>query len=155
MINFLEETIACLHENMKDVSDVRWIGRMYDTPYKTTWEDFCKKANHLYDDGYGEEEIPRDLVVVGDDFWLERYEYDGAKWWEFKTMPKEPAVTKKLELTYKESIIDNIVSNLDSIQKKYPNQKFIIETTQGCMEFTLKDANIYVNGYGTIVIDKE
>lgn len=40
--------------------------------------------------GYGWPEIPKDLVVVGDNWWLERAEYDGSEWWEFKTIPKEP-----------------------------------------------------------------
>ena len=29
-------------------------------------------------------------VAVGDNWWLERAEYDGSEWWEFKTIPKEP-----------------------------------------------------------------
>jgi hypothetical protein len=27
------------------------------------------------------------IIVVGKDWWLERHEYDGSEWWEFKTMP--------------------------------------------------------------------
>lgn len=26
-------------------------------------------------------------MVVGDDWWLERHEYDGSEWWEFKRLP--------------------------------------------------------------------
>ena len=37
-----------------------------------------------------------DLLIVGDDWWLERHEYDGAEWWEFKTLPCEPFEEKKV-----------------------------------------------------------
>jgi hypothetical protein len=30
------------------------------------------------------------LEIVGDDWWLERHEYDGAEWWEYKTKPSMP-----------------------------------------------------------------
>ena len=32
-----------------------------------------------------------DLVLVGDGWWIERCEYDGSEWWEFKTIPTEKA----------------------------------------------------------------
>ena len=34
------------------------------------------------------------LVVVGKDFWLERNNYDGSEWWEFKQVPVEPFEVK-------------------------------------------------------------
>lgn len=105
--NLLEETITCLKENGKKESDVLWVGRDYydhkknkDFCYKNTWENFRKKANIMYDAGYGGNEIGLDLIVVGKDFWLERHEYDGSEWWEFKTMPTEPK--KVMELDIKE-----------------------------------------------------
>ena len=107
IINFLEETLECLHNNSRTEADVLWVGRdyvNYASPhrerivYKSTWEDFCYKANHEYDNGYGSQMIPDDLIVVGKDFWLERHEYDGSEWWEFKTMPIEPEETRGLEL---------------------------------------------------------
>lgn len=104
-INLLKETIECLNENGKQTSDVLWVGRnyyIYKTDesfcYKSTWDDFCLKANFEYDNGYGGAEIPMDLVIVGKDFWLERGEYDGSEWWEFKTMPVEPEETRELDL---------------------------------------------------------
>ena len=52
-----------------------------------TVEDFIEHANFEYNDGYGIEEINTDLILVGKDFWLERHEYDGSEWWEYKSMP--------------------------------------------------------------------
>ena len=107
VVNFLEETIECLHDNGRTEVDVLWVGRdyvKYSSPnrerivYKSTWEDFCSKANYEYDNGYGSRMIPNDLIVVGKDFWLERHEYDGSEWWEFKEMPTEPEEIRELEL---------------------------------------------------------
>lgn len=104
-INFLEETIKCLHDNGKTEADVLWVGREYVSypsrkliAYKNTWEEFCSKADFEYDNSFGGVEIAEDLIVVGKDFWLERHEYDGSEWWEFKTMPTEPEETRELEL---------------------------------------------------------
>ena len=33
-------------------------------------------------------QVADDLVVVGDSWWLERHEYDGSEWWEYKEKPK-------------------------------------------------------------------
>ena len=103
MQNLLIETISCLNEHGRETSDVLWVGRNYykweekeRVIYKSTWDDFREKANFRYDSGYGCAEIPSDLIVVGRDFWLERHEYDGSEWWEFKSMPPEPEETREL-----------------------------------------------------------
>ena len=97
-MNLLKETIEELTENGKSESDVLWVGRGFYACNYEKQEDFKAKADFEYDNGYGGNEIPMDLIVVGKDFWLERHEYDGAEWWEFKTMPKEPKETKELSL---------------------------------------------------------
>jgi len=43
-----------------------------------------------YDSGYGATKVAKDLVIVGEDWWLERCEYNGSEWWEFKTLPVKP-----------------------------------------------------------------
>lgn len=82
MINLLEETIEILNENNRSESDVLWVGC---PKFKTTWENFKRVANVEYDNGYGGAEVADDLIVMGIDFWLERHEYDGSEWWEFKS----------------------------------------------------------------------
>lgn len=86
-INFLKETINVLNEHNKTPKDIKWIG---DFVYKIDWENFEKFADFEYDNGYGGIEILRSLKIVGEDFWLERAEYDGSEWWEYKTFPAEP-----------------------------------------------------------------
>ena len=104
-VNLLKETIGCINDNGKQTSDVLWVGRNYydwkkeeQIIYKNTWDNFCLNANFFYDSGYGRNKIPMDLIVVGKDFWLERHEYDGSEWWEFKTIPVEPEEIRELIL---------------------------------------------------------
>jgi hypothetical protein len=87
-MNLLSETVDALSNSGKTRSDVRWIG---STNYGYfDWWHFVKIANIEYDDGYGAAEVARDLVIVGDDWWLERNEYDGSEWWTFKKLPIKP-----------------------------------------------------------------
>ncbi len=94
MINLLRETLDELDQNGKETSDVLWVG---DDNFKTTWENFEKIAKDCnYDNGYGGAEVYQNLKIVGKDWWLERGEYDGSEWWEFKTLPTEPKTINEM-----------------------------------------------------------
>ena len=93
-MNLLEETLFELKENGKKESDVIWVGCL---THKTTWNNFKNIANINYDNGFGGEEIALDLLIVGNDWWLERHNNDGSEWWEYKQLPKEPKNTIELK----------------------------------------------------------
>lgn len=84
MKNLLQETLKKLEKNGKSLEDVIWVG---DTKKKTTWSNFESISNFQYDNGYGGNEIASSILVVGKDWWLERGEYDGSEWWDFKEYP--------------------------------------------------------------------
>ena len=86
-MNLLNETINILKKYNLDTKDVIWVGN-YDL--KTDWDNFAKISDVNYDSGFGSQEVATDLIIVGKDWWLERHEYDGSEWWEFKQLPKEP-----------------------------------------------------------------
>lgn len=88
MVNLLKETIEMLKSNDKNENNVRWCGS--ESLGCCTFEHFKSIANIEYDGGFGGQEIATDLMVVGDDFWLERHEYDGSEWWEYKQIPLKP-----------------------------------------------------------------
>lgn len=94
MSNLLKETLSELKDNGKKEKDVKWVGNLKQ---KTTWDNFKKIANIDYDSGYGGQEVATDLLIVGDNWWMERHEYDGSEWWEFKQLPKEPSETVELK----------------------------------------------------------
>lgn len=49
--------------------------------------DFLCSLNFEYDNGYGIQHV-YGTIVFKDDSWLERREYDGSEWWEYKSVPK-------------------------------------------------------------------
>lgn len=85
MCNLWKETINKLVDHKKCFDDVIAI---CGNDFQITKDDFEKYSNTEYDDGFGSPKVAEDLLIIGSDFWLERHEYDGAEWWEFKQMPK-------------------------------------------------------------------
>jgi len=84
MVNLLIETVGFLEDHDKTPKDVLWVS---DGENWQSWDEFAAVADIEYYDGFGCAEIKDDLVVIGSNWWLERHEYDGAEWWEFKTIP--------------------------------------------------------------------
>ena len=95
-MNLKKETIDMLSAHGKTQSDVKWAGcYSFSIPLSLFWE----LADQEYDDDYGAPEVAQDLIVVGNDFWLERHEYDGSEWWEYKElyrMPEKEINVKKI-----------------------------------------------------------
>lgn len=88
MANLKEETINVLKENGKTPDDVRWCGSEDFGWF--SFDQLLKIAPDYYDSGYGGQEIAEDLIIVGEDWWLERKVYGGSEWWEYKTTPQKP-----------------------------------------------------------------
>ncbi len=85
MANLLKETDAVLAENGKTFDDLIAVtGHDFQFPVSV----FRTLADTDYDSGYGAPEVAEDMVLIGDGFWLERHEYDGSEWWEYKEMPQ-------------------------------------------------------------------
>lgn len=94
MQNLYNETIDILKENGKTESDVIWFGHLFSDYEAVEYprEKFKEFLNFKYDKGYGLSEVDEHLCVVGHDWWLERHEYDGLEWWEYKTLPNRPKI---------------------------------------------------------------
>ena len=101
MMNLRTETLETLKNYNKTVEDIRFI---CSGDRNIPIDLFFMRADKEYDDGYGGAEVDQCLTIVGDDWWLERGEYDGSEWWEFKTMPKKP--DSPLDYTYKPFYFD-------------------------------------------------
>lgn len=86
-VNLKNSTLTVLRHYGKLPSDIKWVGC---TSFKIPIEEFWELADRQYDAGYGHAEVAEDLLVVGENWWLERHEYDGSEWWEYKKLPKEP-----------------------------------------------------------------
>lgn len=90
-MNLFKETDEALDEQGYDWSDVRWVGSP-DMKFPTV-NEFIKVAKATeYDNGFGAQAIPFDLVVMlKDGSWFEREEYDGSEWWVYMRKPIEPS----------------------------------------------------------------
>ena len=113
-INLLEETIQCLDKHGKSEKDITYVlGKRQDEKdywtelkFMTSWELFKEIANNTdYDNGFGGNYISMGLKIVGKTFWLERGEYDGSEWWEYKEFPN----LEDYEYTQDESEIKKII----------------------------------------------
>ncbi len=94
MENLLNETKEILKENNKKIEDIKWIGCKN---FYVDTEDFIKLSDTFYDADYGSPKVAEDLLIVGDNWWLERHEYDGAEWWEYKSIPIKPQREEKIK----------------------------------------------------------
>ena len=84
-MNLLKETLDVLAQCGKTADMVLFVT---DGERSCAWSNFSERAATIeYCDDYGTAAISGKLKVVGYDWWLERGEYDGSEWWEFKTQP--------------------------------------------------------------------
>lgn len=99
MENLYKETLEVLKENGKTENDVIWFGEVFNsddiTDYQYPRDKFKEILDYDYDSGFGNTEISDFLHVVGKDWWLERHEYDGSEWWEYKTLPNQPTIVRE------------------------------------------------------------
>jgi hypothetical protein len=69
-MNLLNETLEKLKDYGKTPKDILWVGSPEFGWF--SWDEFTQIADLEYDDGFGASEVAEDLVVVGNDWWLER-----------------------------------------------------------------------------------
>lgn len=122
MTNFLQETKNVIKANGKTIEDVLWVG---NGEYVISWADFEKISNVEYDSGYGAQEMPTDILVVGKDWWMEREEYDGAESWSFKTMPRKQSKTKPFKYVTIEHCMWMSLADLNSEKKRKEHEKLL------------------------------
>lgn len=81
MINLLTETIDAIHAAGQTPQDIFFIGSP-EAGHRCTWAEFEAMADFEYDEGYGLQNVARDLVIVfTDESRLERTNYDGSENW--------------------------------------------------------------------------
>lgn len=98
-MNLWEETIADLESHNKSWNDFVWVGTSRTEISKDVFEALAKQTD--YDESYGWQEVASNLVVVGDDWHMQRDEYDGAEQWTFYvtlSRPSKKAVVSHLSV---------------------------------------------------------
>lgn len=94
MTNLWEETIGKLAVHDKSFDDVMYIQGSDFGIQKDNFKQVAKKTE--YNSYFGSAKVAEDLVLVGDNWWLERQEYDGNEWWEYKEKPKQINEVKEI-----------------------------------------------------------
>lgn len=94
--NLKEETLEVLKEYGKTMDNVEWVGSADGYIEK---EDFLRLADIEYYGSFGAQEVASDLVIVGDDFYMIRGEYDGSEWWEYHSIELFRKPENRLEVT--------------------------------------------------------
>lgn len=101
MANLKSETLEILKQYGKKPEDIKWVGC---DDFHFDPASFWRLADKEYDSGYGAPKVAEDLLVVGDNWWLERHEYDGSEWWEYKELPARPVLCKQVKSVFSTSI---------------------------------------------------
>lgn len=82
----LETLLDCLKDHQKRFSDIQWIGC---ENFKIPLDNFYRLASKIEDTRCSD--VPIDLLVVGNDFWVERFmDETYEERWVFKAYPIEP-----------------------------------------------------------------
>lgn len=98
MSNLRSETLSEMERYNLKSSDVLYVS---DGEASCTFDRFLEISNFEYNSGYGSEIINDTLIIVGKDWWMERREYDGSEWWEFKKYPENKPEEGKILLKKK------------------------------------------------------
>ena len=122
IVNLLDETIEALEENGRTFDEVLWIGcRDFRIPIGR----FLELADDIYDSSYGLIEVAGDLMVVGDGWWLSRWEYDGSEGWEYNEPPKMPEEVRDVErLMFASADSLEEVNDPEYIERNRPTGRF-------------------------------
>ena len=81
MTNLLQETIKSIYASGHTLQDILFIGSI-DSGHCCTWREFETLADIEYDDGFGRQNVARDLeIVFADCARLKRADYDGQESW--------------------------------------------------------------------------
>ena len=85
----IEKEFYIRYTSFKDENDnwINWQNRKTRTFFGNDLELLMQELDFEYNAGYGSQEI-EGFISFTDDTWLEREEYDGSEWWDFKQCPK-------------------------------------------------------------------
>lgn len=94
MRNLQRETLDAIVRAGKTVEDIAYCSITIDVNYKQ--QELLKgkildidKLDFMYENGYGSQKI-NGFIVFNDKTWLERSEYDGSEWWDYRKCPSKP-----------------------------------------------------------------
>jgi hypothetical protein len=98
VLNLLEETEKILSKFHKTWEDVVWIG---NSQFQISVDNFKEVANQQYNNK-GDASVAIDLLITGQDWWLERYCDEVSEGWSYREITKKPKEIRKVKSLIKE-----------------------------------------------------
>ena len=113
MINAKEELLEMLSNNNKKIEDIKVLSIVHKWYWDYGEDDDDKNYLQIeninidvldfeYGNGYGGQRL-FGIILFNDNTWLERGEYDGSEWWEYKSPPTLETIKNNHERLIKES----------------------------------------------------
>lgn len=103
IVSVIDELLGVIMDSNKSVEDIKCgYLEIHDEEILCinigdTFSEIVNKfdniKNRSYNGGYGSQEL-YGIIWFKDGSWLERGEYDGSEWWEYKTTPEIPDFLK-------------------------------------------------------------
>lgn len=113
-VNLLEETKEAIEKARQCPENILFIGSP-ESGYECTWEEFLILANIEYENGYGNQEVATDLVIIfknGDV--MSRKEHDGKEWWD---IPFNFVEQKRIEKKPIKKLVGTLWPDLEGLNK--------------------------------------
>ena len=100
LLRYLEETKSTIKCATISAGESHWYFDQYTKALSCVelkqgytqeqYEQFLTLLDFDYDNGFGGQQIHGTVWLMQEETWLERGEYDGSEWWEYRKCPKVP-----------------------------------------------------------------
>ena len=114
-----DDLMDALSYHGKSVEDVKWVGSKDFSVPLDNFYNLCRKIPYTEDS-----DIPTDLLVVGEDFWLERVfvNHDAIGLWQYRTFPVKPEKEFQLStLSLSDLSWEEQRQACDELEHRYPD----------------------------------
>lgn len=98
-ILFYEETLDALKKHGHKPEEIKYV---FNKDFYCSWEEFYKRAMFLYHNDDDSTYIDPTLLIVGDNWWMGRYNFAGIEGWYYREVPSKDKQTynPNLDLCY-------------------------------------------------------
>jgi len=124
-MNALNELINMCKWCWKSLEDIDywWVGWddgnqcIFNSDSIEIMKKFLQDNYSNYDNGWGSQELYWEIVFK-DKTWLERWEYDGSEWWEYKKCPERKLSKDETRIKEIDEQVDILLKERQSLYNK-------------------------------------
>ena len=124
-MNALNELIDVCKYNWKSLEDIDywWVGWdddnqcIFNSDSIEIMKKFLNDNYSNYDNWWGSQELYWEIVFK-DKTWLERWEYDGSEWWEYKKCPERKLSKDEVRIKEIDEHVESLLKERQSLYNK-------------------------------------